>query len=277
MKNKSNILKVLSLFFLFILSTIFFPKQIIAQEETEEITAKIDKKLLEDYSESLSIENKENLSQKLQDYYQATGIKIYAVLISNRGAKSLLDISREIARERNILPENQDSIALVLVTMDEKQAFLKLSGGLRPNFANDDIKNILLNATQPELAQGKYYLVLEFLSNLLIRRLSPDYVLPENANIERKATNNDSLTQLEEQVQDSKENESKSWSWGYIILPIALLLVIGFILMSYFEKKLDVSVAEMTFDALGKIAGKDEEITPFDVRTFRGGGVIGEW
>ncbi len=160
-------------------------------------------KLVNDYTNSLSAAQKDELEKKLVAYDDSTSTQIAVVLIKSLEGYSVEDYALALGREWGVGGKQNNGI-VVLAAMDDHKIRIEVGYGLEGAVTDLNSKSIIDNDITPNFKDGKYYRGLDKAVDDIILAAAGRYKAPEGY------TN----------------RKGKSFKWGTLLI-ILIFIIIG--------------------------------------------------
>ena len=110
-----------------------------------------------DETGSLSPEQKAQLERKLQSFEDSTSTQIGVVILHSSNNTPVSDLAIQIGKENHLGQGKKNNGALILITKDDRHAFIATGYGLEPTLTDAMSHEIFVNILQPALRKGDFY------------------------------------------------------------------------------------------------------------------------
>jgi uncharacterized protein len=132
-------------------------------------------RLVNDYTNTLSSSQIQNLEQKLVQYDNETSIQIAIVIIKSLGGYEISDYAFELGEKWGIGSGDSDNGALVLVSMEDRKMWIATGYGLEATVTDALCKRIIENEMKPRFRNGDFAGGLEAASDAIILASKVEY------------------------------------------------------------------------------------------------------
>lgn len=188
--GKSNLMKRLLFLFSFL--------SVIASGWAQDINSIISNKpnkLVNDYANVLSAEEKQNLEKLLVAYDDSTSNQIAVVLVKTLGADHPIEeTGLKILRGWGIGNKKTNNGVLILAAIDDRQIRIEVGYGLEGAIPDITANQIIRNDIGPNFRNGDYYKGLSAAAASLIKAAAGEYKAPEGYSKRGKKGNGFGLT-----------------------------------------------------------------------------------
>lgn len=211
-------------------------------------------RLVNDFAELISMDNKEKLEQKLVAYNDSTSTQICVVTVNNIGDYSIEDYAVRLGRSWGIGQKDKDNGILILISKDDRKVDIEIGYGLEAYVTDYDSKDIINNIIVPAFKQSNYYEGIDEATNRLIAQLQGTFV-----------------------AGSSSADDIPFWVW---ILIICIVLFIFYIIFSG-KSTVSIGGGGWTWSGGGGgsswSSGGSSSFGGFGGGSFGGGGSSGSW
>lgn len=132
-------------------------------------------KLVNDYANLLSENNKAALESKLVAYNDSTTTQIAIVTVNNIGDYSIEDYAVILGRNWGIGQKDKNNGILILVSKEDRKVDIEIGYGLEGHITDYDSKSIIDNIIVPAFKQNLFYNGLDDATNRMIAQLEGVY------------------------------------------------------------------------------------------------------
>ena len=112
---------------------------------------------INDYSDTLSIEQKEELEQSAQQIETNSGYQVVTVLFPHREGNELFDIALKAFNENKIWDKERNDGLLLAIATEEKKIRIVVWYGLEDKIPDLLAKQIIEEVIRPEVNNGNFY------------------------------------------------------------------------------------------------------------------------
>ena len=211
-------------------------------------------RLVNDFAELISMDNKEKLEEKLVAFNDSTSTQICVVTVNNIGDYSIEDYAVRLGRSWGIGQKDKNNGILILISKDDRKVDIEIGYGLEAYVTDYDSKDIIDNIIVPAFKQSNYYEGIDEATNRLIAQLQGTFV-----------------------AGSSSADDIPLWVW---ILIICIVLFIFFIIFSG-KSTLSIGGGGWTWSGGGGgsswSSGGSSSFGGFGGGSFGGGGSSGSW
>lgn len=211
-------------------------------------------RLVNDFAELISMDNKEKLEEKLVAFNDSTSTQICVVTVNNIGDYSIEDYAVRLGRSWGIGQKDKNNGILILISKDDRKVDIEIGYGLEAYVTDYDSKDIIDNIIVPAFKQSNYYEGIDEATNRLIAQLQGTFV-----------------------ADSSSADDIPFWVW------ILIICIVLFILYIIFSGKSTVSIGGggWTWSGGGGgsswSSGGSSSFGGFGGGSFGGGGSSGSW
>jgi uncharacterized protein len=163
---KKIMLKKLTLFFFLLLGTVWAFAQEVPDKD---LPSKPTNTLVNDYTNSLSPNDKMQLEQKLDNYNDSTSTGISIVLIHSLGDYDIDSYGTALGRKWGLGQKGKNNGILILAAMDDHKVAIQVGYGLEGSVPDAIAKQIVDQDITPHFKQGDYYGGLDLATTDLIK------------------------------------------------------------------------------------------------------------
>jgi uncharacterized protein len=132
-------------------------------------------RLVNDFTSTLSQNEKEALEQKLVAFNDSTSTQISIVIISSVGEYEIADYTFQLGEKWGIGRKEKNNGALILVAKDDRKVYIATGYGLEGAIPDALAKRIVEQQIVPEFKQGNYYAGLDAATDVMIKLASGEY------------------------------------------------------------------------------------------------------
>lgn len=131
-------------------------------------------RLVNDYSGTLTTDEKSILENRLRDYNDSTTTQIAVVIVNTTGKAPIGEYATELGKRWGVGTKLNNGI-IVLWAVSDRKVFIATGYGIEPYLPNDSVSAVIDRDIIPLFKQGLYYQGLSEGISGLIRRLSGSY------------------------------------------------------------------------------------------------------
>ena len=164
---------------LFIL-TMFFSICASAQMEKVISTRPSPPKLVNDYTNTLTAQQKEALETKLYQYDDSTSNQIVVVIVESTDNYSVEDAAIELGRKWGVGSKEFNNGVVILVAKGDRKVTIQAGYGLEGAVTDLIAKSIIDNEVTPNFKEGNYYRGLDEATDNIIKAAEGRYKAPTN-------------------------------------------------------------------------------------------------
>jgi uncharacterized protein len=110
-----------------------------------------------DETNTLTPSEKEALERKLYMYADSTSTQIQIEIISSTNGYPVSDLATETAQENKLGQSKKNNGALILISKNDRKAFIATGYGLEPTLTDAALTVIFQNILKPALQRGDFY------------------------------------------------------------------------------------------------------------------------
>lgn len=136
-------------------------------------------KLVNDFTNTLTPEQKEALEQKLYRYDDTTSNQIAVVIISTLQDYPIEDVSLRILRDWGVGNKDKNNGIVVLVAKDDRKIRIEVGYGLEGAVPDVTASHIIQDDIVPNFKEGNYYRGLNEATDDIIKAAQGEYKAPE--------------------------------------------------------------------------------------------------
>ncbi len=170
---------------LFIL-TIFFSFCASAQMEKIISTRPSPPKLVNDYTNTLTAQQKEALEAKLYQYDDSTSNQVTVVIVESADDYSVEDAAIELGRKWGVGSKEFNNGVVILVAKGDRKVTIQAGYGLEGAISDLVAKSIIDNDITPNFKEGNYYRGLDEATDNIIKAAEGRYKAPANYGSNKK-------------------------------------------------------------------------------------------
>lgn len=228
-----------------------------AQIEKELPTKPVPVKLVVDYTNTLSPDQKAALEQKLVAFDDSTSTQVAVVLVETTGDRDIADYAVALGRAWGIGNKEFNNGVLLLIAKNDRKIWIATGYGLEGALPDITTKNIIENEIKPNFKGNDYYKGLDEGTDAIISATKGEYDAPVNYG-RRKGSGKKSV-------------------------PGLLIIVVVFIILSIFRRRGGGGGAggllffPMGGSGFGGGGGGSSGFGGFGGGSFGGGGAGGSW
>jgi uncharacterized protein len=138
---------------LFLFSSLYFSIQSVSAYESLGAASGF----ANDYTSTLSAEEKQTLENKLVAFEKETGNEIALAMIASLGGDTIENFAEALFREWGVGKEGKDNGVLVLIAKDDRQMRIEVGYGLEGNLTDAQSFAIIEKVMKPAFRSGDYY------------------------------------------------------------------------------------------------------------------------
>lgn len=228
-----------------------------AQIEKELPAKPVPVKLVVDYTNTLSPDQKAALEQKLVAFDDSTSTQVAVVLVETTGDRDIADYAVALGRAWGIGNKEFNNGVLLLIAKNDRKIWIATGYGLEGALPDITTKNIIENEIKPNFKGNDYYKGLDEGTDAIISATKGEYDAPVNYG-RRKGSGKKSV-------------------------PGLLIIVVVFIILSIFRRRGGGGGAggllffPMGGSGFGGGGGGSSGFGGFGGGSFGGGGAGGSW
>lgn len=162
-------------------------------------------RLVNDYTNTLSETEAEQLEQKLVAFDDSTSTQIAVVLMRSVGAYDIADYGARLAQNWGIGGAKNNNGLLLLVAIDDRKVTIQTGYGVEGAVPDAIAKRIIENELKPEFRNGNYYAGIDRATNAIIAYTKGEYKNDE----------------------PRKSRRSSGFPVGLIVIIIIIVVIIG--------------------------------------------------
>jgi len=136
-------------------------------------------KLVNDFTNTLTTEQREALEQKLYQYDDTTSNQIAVVIISSLQDYPIEDVSLRILRDWGVGNKDKNNGIVVLVAKDDHKIRIEVGYGLEGAVPDVTASHIIRDDIVPNFKEGNYYRGLDEATDDIIKAAEGEYKAPE--------------------------------------------------------------------------------------------------
>lgn len=136
-------------------------------------------KLVNDFTKTLSENERNALEQKLVAYNDTTSTQIAVVIMSSTGTYEISEYAFQLAEKWGVGQRGKNNGALILVAKDDRKVFIATGYGLEGAIPDARSKRIVETKIIPQFKQGNYYQGLDAATDDMIKLASGEYAADE--------------------------------------------------------------------------------------------------
>lgn len=165
---------------LLLILTLFFSFCAAAQMENIIATKPNPPKLVNDYTNTLTAQQKEALETKLYRYDDSTSNQITVVIVDKLDGYSIEDAALELGRKWGVGNKDFNNGVVILVAKGDRKMTIQVGYGLEGAVTDLTAKSIIDNKLKPNFKSNNYYRGLEEATDDIIKAAEGRYKAPEN-------------------------------------------------------------------------------------------------
>ena len=128
-----------------------------------------------DQADLLSAAEEQALAQRLRSYEDTTSTQIVIVTIPSLEGVAAVDYATELGRSWGVGQEGQDNGVVILVSRDDREAFIATGYGLEGAIPDAIASRIVRNTLIPNFRQGNFYAGLSSAADQLIAAAAGEF------------------------------------------------------------------------------------------------------
>lgn len=167
--------------FLLIL-TLLFSSGVFAQMEKIISTPPNPPRLVNDYTNTLTPQQKDALETKLTQYDDSTSNQVAVIIVGSTDNYSVEDAALEIGREWGVGNKNFNNGIVLLVAKDDRKVTIQVGYGLEGAITDLTARTIVDSRLTPNFKQGNYYRGIDEATDDIIKAAEGRYKAPEGYN-----------------------------------------------------------------------------------------------
>lgn len=118
-------------------------------------------RLVNDFTQLLSVQERQSLEQKLRAYHDSTSTQIYVVVLNDLHGYEIADYTTQLADRWGVGQKDRDNGVMILIKNkvgnERGQVFIATGYGLEGVLPDALVKRIVETEIIPRFAQGEYY------------------------------------------------------------------------------------------------------------------------
>jgi uncharacterized protein len=132
-------------------------------------------RLVNDFSNSLSSGEVEQLERKLRNYNDSTSTQVTVVLIRSVGPYDISDYTFQLGDRWGIGQKDRDNGVLILAAMDDRKVFIATGYGMEGVIPDALAKRIVNQLIVPNFRMEEYYAGLDKATDMIFKLASGEY------------------------------------------------------------------------------------------------------
>jgi uncharacterized protein len=136
-------------------------------------------KLVNDFTGTLTPEQKDGLEQKLYRYDDSTSNQIAVVIVPTTGDYSVEEVALKILRDWGVGNKDKNNGIVILIAKDDHKIRIEVGYGLEGPVPDITAKSIIDNDITPAFKEGNYYRGLDKATDDIIKAAAGEYKAPE--------------------------------------------------------------------------------------------------
>jgi uncharacterized protein len=170
----------------FLILTLFFSFCAAAQMKKIISTRPSPPKLVNDYTNTLTSQQKEALETKLYQYDDSTSNQISVVIVESTDNYSIEDAAIELGRTWGVGNKEFNNGVVILVAKGDRKITIQAGYGLEGAVSDLTAKSIIDNDITPNFKQGNYYRGLDVATDNIIKAAEGRYKAPSDYGSKKK-------------------------------------------------------------------------------------------
>lgn len=163
--------------FILLLSTLFIIATLPIQALAKDIPAKPNPpRLVNDYTQTLSAEEQQQLEQKLVAYFDSTSTQIAIVIEESLEGDDLFDYCQRLATNWGIGEQNKNNGVLIYIAITDRKIRIHTGYGMETTITDAISKRIIEKKIKPNFKEGNYYQGLYEATDIIMQAASGEYV-----------------------------------------------------------------------------------------------------
>lgn len=167
--------------FLLILS-LFFSSGVFAQMEKIISSPPNPPKLVNDYTNTLTPQQKEVLETKLTKYDDSTSNQVAVIIVGSTDNYSVEDAALELGRKWGVGNKNFNNGIVLLIAKEDRKITIQVGYGLEGAITDLTSKTIIDSRLTPNFKQGNYYRGIDEATDDIIKAAEGRYKAPDGYN-----------------------------------------------------------------------------------------------
>lgn len=143
-------------------------------------------KLVNDFTGTLTQEQRETLEEKLKVYNDSTSNQVAVVIIPTTGDYSIEDVGLEILRGWGVGNKDKNNGIVILIAKDDRKIRIEVGYGLEGAVPDITAKSIIDNDLTPNFREGNYYRGIDKATDDIIKAAAGEYKAPSGYKSRRK-------------------------------------------------------------------------------------------
>lgn len=136
-------------------------------------------RLVNDFSNTLTPEQKDALERKLVAYDDSTSNQVAVVIVQSLDGYSVEDAAFQVLREWGVGTKKNNNGVVILVAKEERKVRIEMGYGLERAIPDLTARSIIDNHITPNFKAGNYYRGLDQAVDDIIRAAAGEYKAPE--------------------------------------------------------------------------------------------------
>src|SRR5258708_24417553 len=132
-------------------------------------------KLVNDFTGTLTPEQKDALERKLYQYDDSTSNQVAVVIIPSTGDYAVEDVALQILRDWGVGNKDKNNGIVILVAKDDRNIRIEVGYGLEGAIPDITANGIIDNDITPEFKEGNYYRGLDKATDDIIKAAAGEY------------------------------------------------------------------------------------------------------
>jgi len=137
-------------------------------------------KLVNDFTNTLTVEQKIALENKLVAYDDSTSNQIAVVIVNTTGDYSIEEVGLEIMRRWGVGNKEHNNGIVLLIAVDDRKLRIETGYGLEGAVPDITAKSIIEDIIKPSFKEGNYYRGIDLGLDAIMKAAAGEYQAPEN-------------------------------------------------------------------------------------------------
>jgi uncharacterized protein len=143
-------------------------------------------RLVNDFTNTLTAEQKVALEEKLVAYDDSTSNQVALVIVATTGDYPIEDVALRILRDWGVGNKGTNNGIVILVAKDDRKIRIEMGYGLEGAIPDMTAASIIDNEITPEFKQGNYYRGLDEGVNAIMKAAAGEYKAPSGYGSKKK-------------------------------------------------------------------------------------------
>ncbi len=196
--------------------------------------------LVADFANVLQANERAALELKLGKFEDAGNAQIVVVLVSSLQGEAIEDYAAALFKSWGIGDKARNDGVLLLLAMEDRKMRIETGYGAEDRITDALAARIIRTDLSPRLKENQTYLALHEATNSLIRKLNPNYTIPQDSLANAQETAQLALLQAKEAEEAAnkaraEEEAAADFRLGLIAISVMIGLPLLFVLYTFFN------------------------------------------